>query len=75
MRRGEPPLQAHQKFDANVLADLEKGTAHQSTEDLDTNYTTDRSQLGWKMATIILAGALMISILIIVIILMSAPKP
>jgi len=70
VRRGEPPLLAHQKFDANVLADLEKGGAEVTETELERlASTTGGTALAWKMATIVLAGALIVSILIIVIIL------
>ena len=66
IRSGEPPLQAHHKFDANVLADLEKGKAH-ADQDLEQVLEYQSSQLGLKMSVIILTGALIVSILIIIV--------
>ena len=67
VQKGEPPLQAHQKFDVNVLADLEKGTSR-SDDEFDESIQATTGHLGLKMAVIILAGALLIAILIIFVI-------
>ncbi len=66
VRRGEPPLQAHQKFDSNVLADLEKGHAQYVDDDYDNGAGRGSSGLGLKIAVIVLAGLLAIAILIMV---------
>ena len=63
IRAGEPPLQAHQKFDANVLADLEKSSPQ--TDEFDEVIGAAPGQLGWKIAVIVLTGALVVALLII----------
>jgi serine/threonine-protein kinase len=68
VQEGKPPLQAHQKFDANVLVDLEKGGTERDQE-LESTLEVDHSKLGLKMAIIILSGALIIAFLVIIILL------
>jgi len=68
VRKGEPPLQAHQKFDASVLADLEKGRI-KAEEEAEQAAHKEASQLGWKLAVIILAGVLAIAVLTIIVML------
>ena len=63
--QGEPPLQAHQRFDATVLADLEKGDAHK-VGDTDIMDAVHADKLGLKMAVIILSGMLIIAMVIII---------
>ncbi|MCH9021206.1 MAG: serine/threonine protein kinase, partial [Planctomycetes bacterium] len=63
--KGEPPLQAHQRFDATVLADLEKGDAHK-VGDTDIMDAVHADKLGLKMAVIILSGMLIIAMVIII---------
>ena len=65
VRAGEQPLQAHRKIDKNMLADLEKGA--DIDVDLERKLGPVPGLLGWKMATIILAGALVVTLLIIMI--------
>jgi hypothetical protein len=72
IRSGEPPLQAHHKFDANVLADLEKGKSH-ADRDLEQVLEQQSSQLGLKMSVIILTGALIVAILIIIVMTLNKP--
>ena len=72
VRRGEAPLQAHQRFDANVLADLEKG--HTQRID-DEEVIRSSANLGLKIATIVLGGLLAIAILIIVTLVMNQNPP
>jgi eukaryotic-like serine/threonine-protein kinase len=69
VRAGEPPLQAHHRFDSSVLADLEKGKSH-ADEQLEQVLQNAPSHLGLKMAVIILAGALAVTILIIIVMLL-----
>jgi eukaryotic-like serine/threonine-protein kinase len=69
VRRGEAPLQAHHKFDDNVLAHLEHGAPQKADEALERTLQNYSSQVGWKMATILFGGALVVAILIIIIIL------
>lgn len=70
VRRGEAPLIAHQKFDSNTLADLERGGVGTIDTDIDGYaVSSPASVLRWKMAAIILGGALVVSVLIIIIIL------
>ena len=65
IQAGEPPLQAHQKFDAAVLANLERGRAHAEIEEETVAQEASHHYLGWKLTVIILTGALIVSILII----------
>ena len=65
VRAGEPPLQAHHKFDADVLADLERGSP-QTDEGLEGVLANPPGVLGLKIAVILLTGALFVAILIIV---------
>ncbi len=65
IQEGEPPLQAHQKFDAAVLANLERGRAHAEIEQ-EAVAQESPSYLGWKLSVIILTGMLIVAILIIV---------
>ncbi len=64
IRAGDPPLQAHQKIDVEVLANLEDGYEHD--EELEDVLGAGSSHLGWKMTAIVLGGLLMIAILIII---------
>lgn len=68
VQEGRPPLQAHQKFDAHVLVDLEKGGAERDQEQ-ETTLESESGKLGLKMAIIILSGALIIAFLVIIILL------
>ncbi|OQA01998.1 MAG: Serine/threonine-protein kinase PknB [Planctomycetes bacterium ADurb.Bin412] len=72
VQEGRPPLQAHQKFDAHVLVDLEKGGAERDQEQ-ETASESDSGKLGLKMAIIILSGALVIAFLVIIILLNKSP--
>jgi serine/threonine protein kinase len=72
IRSGEPPLQAHHKFDAHVLADLEKGKAH-TDQNLEQVLEQQSRQVGLKMSVIILTGALIVAILIIIVLLSKPP--
>lgn len=65
VRAGDPPLQAHQKFDATVLADLEKGHSHEE-DPLEDILREQAGQIGWKMSSIILGGLLLVAVLVIV---------
>jgi len=65
IQEGEPPLQAHQKFDAAVLANLERGRAHAEIEQ-EAIAQEAAHHIGWKLTVIILTGALIVAILIIV---------
>jgi len=65
IQEGEPPLQAHQKFDAAVLANLERGRAHAEIEQ-EAIAQEAAGHLGWKLTVIILTGMLIVAILIIV---------
>ncbi len=70
VRRGEPPLLAHKKFDANVLANLEKGAETVDIGGYDrVSIPSPSALLAWKTAAIILAGALAVTLLVIFIIL------
>ena len=69
VRNGDPPLQAHQKFDATVLADLESGHAHED-DDFGNILQESQGQLGWKMSSIILGGLLLIAVLVIIMLTM-----
>jgi len=62
---GEPPMQARQRFDADTLSDLEKGEEDFDAydDDDDANYS---NPVGLKMAVMLLSGALLISIIIII---------
>ena len=68
VRRGEPPLQAHQRFDANILAHLEQGDTTE-VEDAALRAPISSAMLAWKIAAILFAAGLLISILVIVVIL------
>ncbi len=71
VRRGEAPMQAHQKFDASVLADLEKGNASvDEEEELERMMQASSGKLGLKMAVVILSGLFAVSLLIILFLLM-----
>lgn len=73
VRKGEPPLQAHEKFDASVLVDLEKG---RSRAEQEAEILAERKpgQLGLKMAVIILAGVLAVAVLTIIVMLNRAAE-
>ena len=64
VRNGEPPLQAHQHFDANVLADLEKG--HVTDGDYDADYDRPPTPMGLIMSIVVLLGLLIIAIIVII---------
>lgn len=64
VRNGEPPLQAHQHFDANVLADLEKG--HATEGDYESDYDSRPAPMGLIMSIVVLLGLLIIAIIVIV---------
>ena len=72
IKRGEQPLQAHKKFDAGVLAGLERGTPQEDTV-LEGDLYRNSPALGLKMAVIALTGALIVAILIIILMLMNQP--
>ena len=72
IKRGEQPLQAHKKFDAGVLAGLERGNPQEDTV-LEGELYRNSPSLGLKMAVIALAGALIVALLIIILMLMNPP--
>ncbi|MBN1845799.1 MAG: serine/threonine protein kinase [Sedimentisphaerales bacterium] len=65
IQQGEPPLQAHQKFDAAVLANLERGRAQPRLEP-ETVPAERGNSMVWKLLVIILSGSLLVAILIII---------
>lgn len=67
VQKGEPPLQAHQMFDASTLGRLEEGAA-EADADLEEVVSSTPGQLALKMAVIVLAGMLAVAILIIIVI-------
>jgi serine/threonine-protein kinase len=64
VRNGDPPLQAHHRFDANVLADLEKG--HTTEGDYDSDNERPPAPLGLIMSVVVLLGLLIIAVIVIV---------
>ena len=69
IQEGNPPLQARDKFDADALAGLGKGSAKKEGDQESAMQPPE--QLGLKMTAIILAGALVVAILIIILLLLS----
>ena len=74
VRNGEPPLQAHHKFDEHVLADLER-TSPETEEYAVSEAPASAGQLALKMAVILLSGALFVTILIIIVMYMNTITP
>lgn len=70
VRAGEPPMQAHQKFDVSALADLERNSP-ESDEDLEYVLAQRKAPLGMTMAVIFLSGALAVTLLIIIMMMMA----
>jgi len=66
VQNGEQPMQAHRMFDAGVLEALEEGRP-ETDANLEDALTPVPGQLAFKMAIIILAGALAVAILIIIV--------
>ena len=64
VRNGEPPMQAHQHFDSNVLADLEKGHITDGEYELDSEHQA--APMGLIMSVVVLLGLLIIAIIVIV---------
>ncbi len=70
IRQGEPPLHAHKSIDPMVLENLEKGSSQADIELEDVLAERDKN-IGLKMAVIVLAGMLAISVLTIIVLVMS----
>ena len=66
VQRGEPPMQAHQMFDAGTLESLEEGSS-EADASLEEAIGTTPGQLAMRMAVIILSGALIAAILVIIV--------
>jgi serine/threonine protein kinase len=66
LRNGQPPLQAHKRFDVSVLEQLEKGDAIEVKEKVYQEETI----ANYKMAILILSAVAAVSILIILILLL-----
>lgn len=67
IRKGEPPLQAHRKFDANALADLERNSPE--TDAGLEEVLQPQTALGVKIALLLLIASLVICILIIIVLM------
>lgn len=65
---GQPPLHAHQKFDPNFLAGLEKGSTDIDQELEETLFPPE--QLKLKMTVIVLTALLVIAILVIMLMIL-----
>lgn len=66
LRNGQPPLQAHKRFDVSVLQQLEKGEAVETEQESYAEETLAR----YRMAILILGTAAAVSVLIIILLLL-----
>ena len=69
--RGEAPVHAHHKFDIQTLSDLEASSVGSVWEDGHGPVVEAGIPLGLKMTLIVLGGALLVSILVIVALLLN----
>jgi serine/threonine protein kinase len=66
LRNGQPPLQAHKRFDVSVLQQLEKGEAVETEQESYAEETLAR----YRMAILILGTTAAVSVLIIILLLL-----